>query len=64
MPLSADAILVTAFCTEEPSFPKFYNKPIAVTNQISLAILDVNDLLFCFNLYYSSVSYLTCHVKF
>ena len=62
MPVSNDAILATAGCSEEPT-PNFYIKPIAVTNQISLAILDLNYVL-CNNLYYSSVSCLTYHVKF
>ena len=42
MPVSTDAILATAGCTEEPTFAIFYIKPIAVTNQISWAILDLN----------------------
>lgn len=63
MAVSTDAVLATAGCTEEPTCPNFYIKPIAVTNQISLAILDLNYVL-CNNLYYSSVSYLTYHVKF
>lgn len=55
MAVSTDAILATAGCTEEPTFPNFFIKPIAVTNQISLAILDLNCVL-CNNLYYSDVS--------
>ena len=39
MSVSTDVILATAGWTEESTFRKFYNKPVAVTNQMSLAVL-------------------------
>ena len=39
MSVSSEVILATAGWTEESTFRKFYNKPVAVTNQISLAVL-------------------------
>ena len=39
MSVSTDVILATAGWTEESTFQKFYNKPVAVTNQMSLAVL-------------------------
>ena len=39
MSVSTDVILATAVWTEESTFRKFYNKPVAVTNQMSLAVL-------------------------
>ena len=45
MSVSTDVILATAGWTEESTFRKFYNKPVAVTNQMSLAVLtQVNAL--------------------
>ena len=38
--VSTDVILATAGWTEESTFRKFYNKPVAVTNQMSVAILE------------------------
>ena len=38
--VSTDAILATAGWTEESTFQKFYNKPVAVSNQMSLAVLN------------------------
>ena len=35
-----DIILATAGWKEESTFRRFYNKPVAVTNQMSLAVLD------------------------
>ena len=40
MSVSTDVILATAGWTEESTFRKFYNKPVAITNQLSLAVLD------------------------
>ncbi|CAH3195726.1 unnamed protein product [Porites evermanni] len=37
--VSTDVILATAGWTEESTFRTFYNKPVAVTNQMSLAVL-------------------------
>ena len=37
--VSTDVILATAGWTEESTFQYFYNKPVAVTNQMSLAVL-------------------------
>ena len=39
MSVSTDVILAKAVWTEESTFRKFYNKPVAVTNQMSLAVL-------------------------
>ncbi|CAH3017172.1 unnamed protein product [Porites evermanni] len=39
MSVSSEVILATAGWTEESTFRKFYNKPVAVTNKISLAVL-------------------------
>ncbi|CAH3154125.1 unnamed protein product [Porites evermanni] len=39
MSVSTDVILATAGWTEESTFRKFYHKPVAVTNQMSLAVL-------------------------
>ena len=39
MSVSTDVILATAGWTEESTFRKFYNKPVAVTNQMSSAVL-------------------------
>ena len=39
MSVSTDVILATAGWTEESTFQEFYNKPVAVTNQMSLAVL-------------------------
>ena len=45
MPVSTDVILATAGWTEESTFRKFYKKPVAVTKQMSLAVLtQVNAL--------------------
>ena len=38
--VSTDVILATAGWTEESTFRKFYNKPVAVTNQMSVAVLE------------------------
>ena len=38
--VSTDVILATAGWTEESTFRKFYNKPVAVTNQMSLSVLE------------------------
>ena len=38
--VSTDVILATAGWTKESTFRKFYNKPIAVSNQMSLAVLN------------------------
>ena len=38
--VSTDVILATAGWTKESTFRKFYNKPIAVSNQTSLAVLS------------------------
>lgn len=37
--ISTDVILATAGCSEVFTFRKFYNKPVAVINQMSLAVL-------------------------
>ena len=37
---STDVILATAGWTKESTFRKFYNKPISVSNQMSLAVLN------------------------
>ena len=37
--VSSDVILVTAGWTEESTFRKFY-KPVALTNQMSLSVLE------------------------
>lgn len=39
MSVSVDVILATAGWNEESTFRKFYNKPVAVTNQMGVAIL-------------------------
>ena len=44
--VSTDVILATAGWAEESTFRKFYNKPVAVTNQMSLAFR--NRLEICF----------------
>ena len=38
--LPVDVILATAGWTNESTFRKFYNKPVSVTNQMSLAVLQ------------------------
>ena len=38
--VSTDVILANAGWTKESTFRKFYNKPVAVTNQMSLAALN------------------------
>ena len=38
--IPVDIILATAGWKEESTFRRFYNKPVAVTNQMSLAVLD------------------------
>ena len=38
--VSTDVILATAGWTGDSTFRKFYDKPVAVTNQMSLAVLD------------------------
>ena len=38
--VSTDGILATAGWTEESAFPKSYNKPVALTNQMSLSVLE------------------------
>lgn len=38
--VSTDVILATAGWTEESTFRKFYNEPVAVSNQMSLAVLN------------------------
>ena len=38
--VSTDVILATAGWTEESTFRKFYNKPVALTNQMSLSVLE------------------------
>ena len=38
--VSSDVILASAGWTEESTFRKFYNKPVAVTNQMSLSVLE------------------------
>ena len=38
--VSTDVILAPAGWTEESTFRKFYNKPVAVTNQMSFAVLN------------------------
>ena len=38
--VSTDVILATAGWTEESTFRKFYNKPVAVTNQMSVAVIE------------------------
>ncbi|KAL9970002.1 hypothetical protein ACROYT_G022301 [Oculina patagonica] len=38
--VSTDVILATAGWTEESTFRTFYNKPVAVTNQMSLSVLE------------------------
>ena len=38
--VSTDVILATAGWTKESSFRKFYNKPVAFSNQMSLAVLN------------------------
>lgn len=38
--VSTDVILATAGWTEESTFQKFYNKPVALTNQMSLSVLE------------------------
>jgi len=40
MSVSTDVILATAGWNEESTFRKFYNKPIAVTNQMSVSVLQ------------------------
>ena len=37
---STDVILATAGWTEESTFRKFFNKPVALTNQMSLSVLE------------------------
>jgi len=38
--VSTDVIVATAGWTEESTFRKFYNKPVALTNQMSLSVLE------------------------
>ena len=45
MSVSPEVILATAGWTEESTFRKFYNKPVAVTNQTSLAVLTYVNAL-------------------
>ena len=45
--VSTDVILATAGWTEESTFRKFYNKPVAVANQVRLSVLDKYFAIHC-----------------
>ena len=38
--ITADIVLKTAGWTEESTFRRFYKKPVAITNQMSVAVLE------------------------